>query len=482
MASLVRSERGGKVLVYEEFKYTYHKTNALNEFVWRCWRRGQCNAKLVTRPFQRDAINPDIQVMGNVGAHHDRPPDTDLIGFGRMKSHLVQEASEDPTCPARRIYHAAAELQRGLLQSGGDVQVLPPLESVRSTIERARRQHVPTIPRTVADVEIEGVWGQTWNQDRFLLEIDNHAGFVIFVTDESLESIGRCTGLFMDGTFRACPRPFSQVFTILGNLHGFVIPFVDVLMADRRAGTYRRIFQVLKRTVRHLTHHHWRPRIIVCDFEIALWGAVQMEFPTAALSGCYFHWTKSLWRKVQDLGLAGQYRQNRRLRKLVRKAMALGFLPLALVRISFQQLLHSQNTQRLIQTYPELQEFLVTYLQNHYILANAQFLPADWNVFNRDMDQRTNNSVESYHHSLNQLVGVHHSNLWHFIRKLKDCQAESETKLTVTEQGDAPRQRRRKWRILAARICRLKQQYTNGAKNLDSYWRAISHVIWRTLA
>ncbi|KAL8619809.1 hypothetical protein ACOMHN_025895 [Nucella lapillus] len=100
----------------------------------------------------------------------------------------------------------------------------------------------------------------------------------------------------------------------------------------------------------------------------------------------------------------------------------------------------------------------------------------------RDMDQRTNNSVESYHHSLNQLVGVRHPNLWHFIRKLKDCQAESETKLTAAEQGDAPRQRRRKWRILAARICHLKQQYTNGARNLDSYWRAISHVIWRPLA
>ena len=153
-------------------------------------------------------------------------------------------------------------------------------------------------------------------------------------------------------------------------------------------------FSSLEKNFRHLTHHHWCPCIIVCDFEIALWGAVQMEFPAAALSGCYFHWTQSLWRKVQDLGLAGQYRQNRQLRKLVRKAMALGFLPLALVRISFQQLLHSQNTQRLIQTYPELQEFLVTYLQNRYILANAQFPPADWNVFNRDMDQRTNNSVE----------------------------------------------------------------------------------------
>ncbi|KAL8567091.1 hypothetical protein ACOMHN_027518 [Nucella lapillus] len=88
----------------------------------------------------------------------------------------------------------------------------------------------------------------------------------------------------------------------------------------------------------------------------------------------------------------------------------------------------------------------------------------------------------TYHHSLNQLVGVRHPNLWHFIRKLKDSQAESETKLTAAEQGDAPRQRRRKWRILAARICRLKQQYTNGARNLDSYWRAISHVIWRPLA
>ncbi|KAL8611804.1 hypothetical protein ACOMHN_065470 [Nucella lapillus] len=108
---------------------------------------------------------------------------------------------------------------------------------------------------------------------------------------------------------------------------------------------------------------------------------------------------------------------------------------------------------------------------------SEQWLMLKLKAFGAKRETRT-----ACHHSLNQLVGVRHPNLWHFIRKLKDCQAESETKLTAAEQGDAPRQRRRNWRILAARICRLKQQYTNGTRNLDSYWRAISHVIWRPLA
>ncbi|KAL8621644.1 hypothetical protein ACOMHN_036877 [Nucella lapillus] len=95
--------------------------------------------------------------------------------------------------------------------------------------------------------------------------------------------------------------------------------------------------------------------------------------------------------------------------------MAVGYLPLAFVRLSFQQLLTSDNTQRLIATYPQLDEYLQDYMFRTYVAADARFPPADWNVHRRDMDQRTNNHVESYHRALNQLIGVRHPNLWHFI-------------------------------------------------------------------
>jgi hypothetical protein len=75
------------------------------------------------------------------------------------------------------------------------------------------------------------------------------------------------------------------------------------------------------------------------------------EFPAARIDGRYFHFTQSLWRKAQELGLvglyqanrkaqeldlAGLYQANRRLRKILQNVKAMGFLPLPVVGTNFR--------------------------------------------------------------------------------------------------------------------------------------------------
>ena len=72
--------------------------------------------------------------------------------------------------------------------------------------------------------------------------------------------------------------------------------------------------------------------------------------------------------------------------------MAIAHLPLPLVRHNFVLLRASHSVRRLVRRYPELTDFL-NYVQGNYIQGN-QFLPRTWNVFDRDMDTRTNNYVE----------------------------------------------------------------------------------------
>jgi hypothetical protein len=70
--------------------------------------------------------------------------------------------------------------------------------------------------------------------------------------------------------------------------------------------------------------------LVISDYEQSLIAAVETELPNARISSCFFHFGQNLWRRVQSLGLARDYRQNRRLKKAIRKVIAVGYLPMAL--------------------------------------------------------------------------------------------------------------------------------------------------------
>ena len=131
--------------------------------------------------------------------------------------------------------------------------------------------------------------------------------------------------------------------------------------------------------------------MVVCDFEQALVLALETELPRCRVRGCYFHFCQSLWRRVQNLGLANPYRRRRCLRNVIRKFMAIGYLPVALVRQNFNMLSRDRATRRLVNRYPQLGDF-IGYIANTYI--HGTFPMATWNLFDRANDCRTNNIVE----------------------------------------------------------------------------------------
>ena len=48
-------------------------------------------------------------------------------------------------------------------------------------------------------------------------------------------------------------------------------------------------------------------KVIISDFESGLIDAVRNQFPGATHTGCHFHFTQAVWRKVQHLGLVTAY-------------------------------------------------------------------------------------------------------------------------------------------------------------------------------
>lgn len=379
------------MLVVNNYRYHRH-TNRVTSIHWRCWRP-RCQAKVQTNVFDQDDANARIRVLRAASPRdHNHQDDQDQIRNDRFRGDLQAEVRRDPTLPARRQYTVGvARDQRNRRQGGGDIAPVAGFNSVRSTLQRTRRESLPPIPQTTDEVIIEGTWAETWNGDRFQQFRDDNT--VILATDENLRRLQECNTVYMDATFRSCPRPYTQFFTVVGEVHGFAVPLVQVLMADKRAAAYENVFAAISRAVRRCTHRRLAPTKIICDFELALHQAVENAFPTANICGCYFHFTQSLWRKIQRFGLTGAVQRRARLKDLVGKVLAIGYLPTPVVRLNFNNLVASRRTRQLIQRFPQLANWLA-YVRNTYIRPGATFPVRIWNVYQRDMATRTNNQVE----------------------------------------------------------------------------------------
>ena len=53
-----------------------------------------------------------------------------------------------------------------------------------------------------------------------------------------------------------------------------------------------------------------QPQRVLSDFERSAMNAYEEVFPGITIKGCHFHMTQSLWRKIQELGLATEYKEN----------------------------------------------------------------------------------------------------------------------------------------------------------------------------
>lgn len=127
------------------------------------------------------------------------------------------------------------------------------------------------------------------------------------------------------------------------------------------------------------------------------------------VTGCYYHFCQSLWRKIQELGLSVAYRRDYHVKKFCRKLMTLAYIPLALVRLNFRLIFASNTIRRMIRQYPAIATF-IQYFQATYI--DGIFKPRLWNVYDRDMDFRTNNHVEGFCFTMFifNIYGSRHSN------------------------------------------------------------------------
>jgi hypothetical protein len=63
------------------------------------------------------------------------------------------------------------------------------------------------------------------------------------------------------------------------------------------------------------------------DFELAAINAITSVFPHALVKGCYFHFSKTIYRHIQGTPADVLYKNNDEERILIKSLMALAFVP-----------------------------------------------------------------------------------------------------------------------------------------------------------
>ena len=80
------------------------------------------------------------------------------------------------------------------------------------------------------------------------------------------------------------------------------------------------------------------PTEIVIDFEKAAIPAFKSEFTRASVKGCFFLFAQANWRKLQESGLAVEYRKDKDLRKKVKSFFALALIPECELKLALEAL------------------------------------------------------------------------------------------------------------------------------------------------
>lgn len=157
-------------------------------------------------------------------------------------------------------------------------------------------------------------------------------------------------------------------------------------MSRRRKIDYEAVFQSV------LDLFQGAPRVeeVTLDFEGAAWEAIRSCLPGIRLSGCVFHWTQAVWRKTQELGLQTPYMEDEATHTLIRRLLALPFLPATCIPEIFEKIQRKASTASL--------RDLFHYVA-HFWIQSTLFPPESWSVFKSSV--RTNNDVEGWHRRLN---------------------------------------------------------------------------------
>lgn len=301
----------------------------------------------------------------------------------------------------------------------------------------------------------------------FLLADDRDGErILIFASSTGKTALKENKNVLMDGTFKSVSKQFAQLYTIHVDLGSTVeetnvTPVVFAMLPDKRKSTYIRMLNAIRRAI-----PEWAPETVSADFETAVIEAVNSVFPNAQFHGCFFHFSQSLWRKVQNLGLSSEYNTDQEVRDSVRKCAALAFLKPADVEEGW---LHVHG---MAEKNEKLSKFLDYFVEQW--LDNPLLPLTAWNCSGRR--HRTNNAVEGWNYRLNSVVGKPHPRIQSLIKFLMQEAEKSDLVIARIDLNLEGVKRRKKYVEIDQRLEKANVQLEMSG-DVQRFLRNVSYIL-----
>lgn len=203
-AEFVMSQKNKMLLCYMGYVYTQEKQIGLKVF-WKCskYYSNKCYGRATTQETTVISVK-----------EHNHPPNITEIEV-RDALENIKEASTSTNKPTTQILKE--QLLKVPQHASGQ---LPSIASLKRTIARQKKATTTTIPapKTFAEVVIPPELSITHSKEPFIF-FDNKCPdkrIIMFATANNLLKLQQCDTWMMDGTFKVCPKPFYQLYTIHG--------------------------------------------------------------------------------------------------------------------------------------------------------------------------------------------------------------------------------------------------------------------------
>ncbi|CAI6359480.1 unnamed protein product [Macrosiphum euphorbiae] len=411
---VILSERGKELILYKNYKFSC-KNLTKNGRKWRCTEK-TCNAKLYVDEVKTTILKEETE-------HNHLPPKN--VQRQIISNQVKRKAMDDLIEKPLKLINKQIFTEK----STNDLKI-EDISIIRQNLYRARRKSIPKLPKNLRETQeiIMSTTTLTNRNEEYLLINDFENNITAFSTVTNLKFICYQEKIFMDGTFSYCPKYFYQLFTIhtVNNLH--YIPLIFFLLPSKESIVYERALKALIDICESKLSIKFNPKVCVVDFEKSLHNDIITVWPTIILHGCRFHLSQAWWRKIQNLGLTSEYKNDlSEIGQWLRWIFGLSLLePENVLNLFANDFMSIKSTDERVTQFSD-------YLINMYIDEGATFPPFMWASCSIS-SERTTNACESFHSAFGKYFYSAHPNIFVFLEVLKLIQVQIYIKINSIQK------------------------------------------------